>query len=44
MNATLKDLQLKQALQAKQEESGAKLGVDMAHKRAQLQQSKKTEK
>ena len=44
MQATLKDLQTKQALQAKQEESGAKLGVDMAHKRAQLQQSKKTEK
>jgi hypothetical protein len=44
MNATLKDLQLKQTIQAKQEESGAKLGVDMAHKRAQLQQSKKTEK
>jgi hypothetical protein len=44
MQATLKDLQTKQALQAKQEESGAKLGIDMAHKRAQLQQSKKTEK
>ena len=44
MNATLKDLQAKQALQARQEETGAKLGLDMAHKRAQLLQSKKTEK
>ena len=41
MNATLKDLQTKQALQAKQEESGIKLGVDMAHKRALLQKTKK---
>jgi hypothetical protein len=44
MNATLKDLQAKQALQARQEESGAKLGLDLAHKRALLQQPKKTEK
>jgi hypothetical protein len=44
MNATLKDLQAKQALQARQEETGAKLGLDLAHKRAQLQQPKKTEK
>lgn len=44
MQATLKDLQTKQALQAKQEETGTKLGLDMAHKRAQLLQSKKTEK
>ena len=44
MNATLKDLQAKQALQARQEETGAKLGLDMAHKRALLQQPKKTEK
>jgi hypothetical protein len=44
MNATLKDLQAKQALQAKQEESGMKLGLDVAHKRALLQKSKKTEK
>ena len=44
MNATLKDLQAKQALQARQEESGAKLGLDLAHKRALLQQPKKTGK
>ena len=44
MNATLKDLQAKQAIQAKQEETGAKLGLDLAHKRALLQQPKKTEK
>jgi hypothetical protein len=44
MQATLKDLQTKQALQAKQEESGMKLGIDMAHKRALLQKTKKTEK
>ena len=41
MQATLKDLQVKQSLQAKQEESGMKLGVDMAHKRALLQNTKK---
>ena len=41
MNATLKDLQTKQALQVKQEESGVKIGMDMAHKRALLQNAKK---
>ena len=41
MNATLKDLQTKQALQVKQEESGVKIGMDMAHKRALLQNTKK---
>jgi hypothetical protein len=41
MNATLKDLQTKQALQSKQEESGVKLGMDMAHKRALLNKPNK---
>jgi hypothetical protein len=41
MNATLKDLQTKQALQSKQEESGVKLGMDMAHKRAILNKPNK---
>jgi hypothetical protein len=44
MNATLKDLQVKQSLQAKQEESGVKIGMDMAHKRALLNKPNKTEK
>jgi hypothetical protein len=44
MNATLKDLQTKQALQSKQEESGVKIGMDMANKRALLQKANKESK